>query len=246
MSAPLTTPPPFDLQPPPPPIASGSAWSTWEDVLDIFYAPREVFERRRDGRYMIPLVISLVISVVIYLLAQQMNEALQDVEFARAMARQGNMTPEQIAQSKVFAEKFRSVGLYFIPVGLAIVAWISGLVIMLLSSMMGGRVNFAQGTTIAVLAGMPELLGRTLVSLQGLFLDTSTAATRYSFSFNASRFMGADTNNWLLKVGALADPFVIWGLFLVGLGVYVIGKMEKEKAAVLAIIYALVVMALAR
>ena len=69
---------------------------------------------------------------------------------------------------------------------------------------------------------------------------------RYSFSFNASRFMDASTNNWWLKLGALADPFVIWGLVLVGMGVWVIGKMEKEKAAVLAIIYALVVTALAR
>ena len=245
MSSPIVTPPPFDLQPPPPaPKVSG--WSTWEDVLDIFYAPSDVFERRRDGRYMLPLLISLVLSVAIYVLAQQMNEALQDVEFARAMAKQGNLTPEQIAQGKAFAEKFRSVGIYFIPVGIAVVAWVSGLVIMLLSSMMGGRVSFAQGTAIAVLSSMPELLGRTLVALQGLFIDTSTAATRYSFSFNASRFMDAGTNNWLLKLGAVADPFVIWGIVLVGLGVWIMGKMEKEKAAVLAIIYAVVVMALAR
>ena len=246
MSSPVVPPPPFDLQPPPPSAASGSTWSAWEDVLDIFYAPRQVFERRRDGRYMVPLIISLVLSVAIYVLAQQMNDTLQDVEFARAMAKQGNLTAEQVAQGKAFAEKFRSIGIYFIPVGIAIVAWVSGLVILLLSSMMGGRVTFAQGTTIAVLSGMPELLGRTLVSLQGLFVDTSTAATRYSFSFNASRFMEAGTHNWLLKLGAMADPFVLWGLFLVGLGVWILGKMEKEKAAVLAIIYGLVVMALAR
>ncbi len=222
-----------------------AATATWEDVLDIFYSPRQVFERRRDGKYLVPILVLCIVSMVAFFLSQQLNEALQDAEFARVI-KQNGMTPEQAAGAKAMGKKFAAFGVYFIPVFVAIGAWISGLIVMLLGNMMGGKFNFGQGTLIAVMGSMPELLGRILAGVQGLFLDASTAAHRYSFSFNAARFMPGDSNNWLLKLGALADPFVIWGIVLVGMGAFIIGRMEKEKAAVLAIVVALVGMALFR
>lgn len=219
--------------------------STWEDVLDVFYAPKQVFERRRDGKYLVALLVLCVFTVAVYFLSQQMTEAVQDAEMNRSFAERG-MTAEQIAEVKAATAKFAGLAVYFLPVFVAIGSWISGLIIMLIGNLMGGKFTFAQGTAIAVLASMPELLGRILVGAQSLLIDTSTAAHRYSFSFNAARFIPAGSNNWLLKFGSLADPFVIWGLVLIGVGAFVIGRMEKEKAAVLAIVVALVGTALFR
>ncbi|MBC7841674.1 MAG: YIP1 family protein [Gemmatimonadaceae bacterium] len=230
---------------PTPTSAVPAKTSAWEDVLDIFYSPRQVFERRRDGKYLIALVVLCLLTVVVYFLSLQMNEALQEVEMARTFRERG-FTPEQMAQAKSGAAKFSGLIVYFLPIFVAIGSWISGGIITLLGKMMGGKFTFAQGTAIAVLASMPELLGRVLVGVQSLLIDTSTAAHRYSFSFNASRFLPGGTNNWLLKLGALADPFVIWGIVLIGVGAFVIGRMEKEKAAVLAIVVALVGTALFR
>jgi hypothetical protein len=219
--------------------------AAWEDVLDIFYAPRAVFERRRDGKYLIPILVLCVMSMLVFLLSSQVNEALQDAEFARVM-KQNKLTPEQAASGKAIAAKFASLAIYIIPVFVAIGAWISGLIILLLGNAMGGKLNFAQATTIAVFSSMPELIGRVLVGVQGLLLDTSAVVHKYSFSINASRFLPADASNWLLKAGALLDPFVLWGIFLIGMGAWIIGRMEKEKAAVLAIVVALVGAALFR
>lgn len=230
---------------PTPTSAVPAKTSAWEDVLDIFYSPREVFERRRDGKYLIALLVLCLLTVVVYFLSLQMNEALQEVEMARTFRERG-LTPDQMAQAKAGAAKFAGLIVYFLPVFVAIGSWISGGIITLLGKMMGGKFTFAQGTAIAVLASMPELLGRVLVGVQSLFIDTSSAAHRYVFSFNASRFLPGGTNNWLLKLGALADPFVIWGIVLIGVGAFVIGRMEKEKAAVLAIVVALVGTALFR
>ena len=96
------------------------------------------------------------------------------------------------------------------------------------------------GTVITVLAAMPELLGRPIVGVQSLFMDMGTMPHRYSMSLNAARFLPGDANKWMLKFAALADPFFIWGIVLIGMGAYIIGLMEKEKAAVLAIVIALV------
>ena len=219
--------------------------STWEDVLDIFYAPREVFERRRDGRYLVPMLVLCVVTVVVFFLSQQMNEALQDAEFARVV-RENNLAPEAARSAREMGRKFGQLAIYFVPVLVAIGAWIGGLILLVVGKMMGAKLTYAQAVTIAVLATMPEMLGRIMVGVQSMFIDTSTAAHRYSFSISASRFVPGDANNWLLKLGALVDPFVIWGIVLTGVGAYVIGRMEKEKAAVLAIVTALAGAALFR
>lgn len=236
MSDPIVTEPVIRAAPPAAP---------WEDVLDIFYAPRQVFERRRDGKYLIPLLVICAITVAVFFLSSQLNEALQDAELTRTFRERG-ITGEQAAQAKAMAQKFAGLAVYLLPVFVAIGCWINGLLIMLFGNAMGGKFTFAQGTTIAVLATLPEVLGRIFVGVQGLLLDTASVVHRYSFSLNASRFLPAGTNNWLLKLGSLADPFVIWGIVLTGLGAIVIGRMEKEKAAVLAIIIAFVGMALFR
>jgi Yip1 domain len=216
---------------------------TWEDALDIFYAPIQVFNRRRDGKYWVPLIILCVLSVAIYFLSIQYNEAVADAEFTRAMAQQATkgqkLTPEQLAQGKAFADKIKGLIVYMMPVLLVISAWVSGVILMLLANMMGGKLNFAQGATIGVLANFPEMLGRVVVGIQGMFLDTAAVNSKYAFATSVARFMSPDGNKFLLKLGALADPFVIWSAVLVGVGVFVIGRVEKEKAAVLAIIHAI-------
>ncbi len=229
------------------PVAPRPDSAAWEDVLDIFYAPTQVFERRRDGKYWVPLLILCALSVALYFLSVQVNDAIADAEFTRAMAQQPNkLTPEQMAQARAFAEKFKSLIVYITPIFIIIGAMVSGLMIWLLGMGMGGKLTFAQGVTVAVLANYPEALGRAVVGAQGLFLDTATVTSKYSFATSVARFMSPDANKYLLKLGALADPFVLWGAVLLFLGVFVIGRMEKEKAAVLAIIHAMVTALLIR
>ena len=228
------------------PLAGGTsaaavkpATSSWEDALDIFYSPRAVFERRRDGTYLWPLLVLCVLSTLVYLLSQQMNIALQDAEFARVM-RENPMPAEEAKSAREMGEKFSAFSVYLIPVFTTIGAWLGGLILMGIGKLMGAKLNFAQATVITVLAAMPELLGRTIVGVQSLFMDMGTMQHRYSMSLNAARFLPGDANKWMLKFAALADPFFIWGIVLIGVGAYIVGSMEKEKAAVLAIVVALV------
>jgi hypothetical protein len=211
----------------------------WEDALDIFYAPTSVFERRKDGKYWIPLLISIVLTMAVFFLSSQVNDAIGEAEFARVMKAQG-LTEAQAAQGKAFAEKFKTFGIFFLPIFAVIGAWLTGLIVSFLGRMMGGKLTFAQGTTIGVLASFPEVLGRALVGAQGLFLDTSVITHKYSFATGAARFLSATDPGWKFKLFAIADPFVLWGAVLTGLGAYVIGKVEKEKAAVLSIVVLLV------
>jgi hypothetical protein len=248
MSAPLATPSPFDLEPPP--KAKAGFWSTWEDALDIFYSPTEVFLRRRDGRYGLALIILIALSIGVYYLSAQVNEAIFDIEFRKSVAAAAAagqpMSPEQLAGAKAFSAKFAKLFVFVLPVFSALAAWITGLVLMLLGNVMGGRFNFAKATALGVLAGFPELLNRAAVGVQGLVLDPATITSKYSFAVSAARFLPDTSNSLVLKMAAVADPFVLWSAVLVGIGAHVLGEMEKEKAAVLAVIYTIVSALLAR
>jgi len=219
--------------------------AAWEDVLDIFYAPRAVFERRRDGKYLVPVIVLCLTTAVVFFLSRQLNDVLQDVEFARVI-RQNGMTAEQAAAGRAMTKKVGELGIYLVPIFVAIGVWVTGTLIQILGRAMGAKLNFAQGCTIAALSSLPELLGKVLVGTQAVFLDTASVAHRHSFSISVARFLPGDVSNWLLKFAAMIDPFVLWGACLLGLGAYVIGGMEKEKAAVLAIILTLLTTVIAR
>lgn len=55
----------------------------WKDLLEIFYAPRRVFERRRDGRLLLALVVSAVANAMLMYEVYSLTEHLQQSEILR-------------------------------------------------------------------------------------------------------------------------------------------------------------------
>jgi hypothetical protein len=243
MSTPVVTPSPFDLEPPPK-AAAAPWWSAWEDVLDVCYAPTEVFGRRRDGRYLASFLVIGLLSLLIGLLSAQVMETIADLEINKRIAERAAsgspMKPEEVAAAKAGVAMFAKFGVYLTPVLIAFGMWVGGLALWLLSMMLGGKLGFGQATTIALLASVPELIERAVVGAQGLLLDTGALTHKYSFNIGAARFLPADADKWLMTIAALADPFVIWGAAIVGIGVYVLANLEKEKAAVVAVLYTVI------
>jgi hypothetical protein len=210
------------------PVAKAAAW---EDCLDIFYAPTQVFARRVDGKVWVPLVV---------LLSQQVNEAIFDAEFARQM-KSGDIPAEAAASAKATAQGLQKFAPLITPIFVVIGSFLTGLAGWLAARFMGAKLTYMQGVTILVLASFPRLIEAATTAAQGLLLSDVTAAHRYSFSLGAARFLGADTNQWLLKLASIANPIAIWETVLIGIGLRVIGKMEKEVAAACAIIITLLV-----
>jgi hypothetical protein len=225
------------------PAAPAAKAAAWEDCLDIFYAPTQVFERRKDGKYWLPLIVIAVISAIIVLLSAQVNEAIMDAVFAQQV-KSGEIPAAAAAQAKAAAQGFQKFGPVITPIFVVIGSFITGLLGWIVARFMGGKLNFAQGVTIMVLSTFPRLIEGIATAVQGMLLDDVTAQHRYSFSLGLARFLDADTNNWLLKLASVVNPIAIWETVLLAIGLRVIGKMEKEIAAACAIIITLVVRAL--
>lgn len=209
--------------------------SAWEDCLDIFYSPREVFERRKDGRFWIALLVYALLVGVLAYLGRQAFDAISDVAFREAMAGQ-QMTEEQLAQAKAFGERFRAIGPFVGMVASVFLGLVVGTIFWVLARLVGATLTVAQGITIWVFAAYPTLINTSLVVVQSFLIDPATITTKHGYALSVARFLPAGTNTLVTKLASLADPFVIWSGILVGIGAYTIGKMEKERAAVLAII----------
>src|SRR4051812_20655285 len=104
-------------EPDPSPAKTG----LWEDFVDIFYAPSSVFARRADGQFAKPLVFLVLVGTVLFFLTKNATQPIMDAEFARQsakmLAKNPNMTAEQLSQGRgifeMFAPLFFAFGITF-------------------------------------------------------------------------------------------------------------------------------------
>ena len=142
----------------------------------------------------------------------------------------------QAAAAREFGDKFRTIGYFITPITWGIFGLIAGTVFWFLARLLGATLTIAQGITIWTLASYPNLINTAGVVVQSFFIDPGSVTHKHAYSMSLARVVPPDAHKLLIKLSAVADPFVIWSAILIGLGAYIIGKMEKERAAVLAII----------
>ena len=85
----------------------------WEDFIDIFMQPSQVFERRRDGKFGLALLALVVLSGVLFFALRNGIAPIMDAEMAKAAAamaaKNPNITADQIAAKKGMMEKFEVI-----------------------------------------------------------------------------------------------------------------------------------------
>jgi hypothetical protein len=209
--------------------------SVWEDFLDIFYEPSQVFARRMDGKFGLALLALVIISAVLTYASMQAMEPVYMAEVDRQMAAQSaEMTPEQMSAARSFGGVMMLV---FAVVGLPIMVMLAGLTLWLVGKLFDSVQTLGQGLMVATYAQFPRvLLGLLLMTIQGFLMDLSTADRIYDVTFSAARFAGDGTSELMLVILSRFDVFIIWTTVLLGIGLHVTGKIPKSKAMIAAFI----------
>jgi hypothetical protein len=211
--------------------------SFWEDLIDIFLSPVAVF-RRRQGKSVWPPLLFVALSIaVIFFLTFDTLSPIFDAEFTRNAAKQmaanPRLTPEVMEQGR----KFAGIGAkYFSGVVMLITMTILGLFTWLLGKIVGSVATLADAMNIAAWSYMPRVLGSIAGAVQGLLMDPSKLNSQLSISLSPARFMDADASNPVLyQIAGRFDLMTIWVTILLGIGVYVMGKVSKGRAASFAV-----------
>jgi hypothetical protein len=210
--------------------------SYWEDFIDIFYAPSDVFRRRENSGFAVPMI---VLTLVIGVLTIAMSGAFQpimDAEFSRnmasAMRRNPSLTPEMAEKGRAIGEVFAKIGAFiFVPVGMFFV----GLFLWLCGKLVDARQTLAAAIMVAAYSFTPRVLETLVKAVQALFMDPASLNGQFRISLSPARFLDPDTASPLtIALLSRLDLFTIWVTVLLAIGLSVTGKIPRSRAAIAA------------
>lgn len=204
----------------------------WEDFVDIFFQPSQVFERRREGQFGLALLILVVLSTALYFALRNGLAPIMDAEMSKQAAamleKNPEMTADQLATAQGFMEKVAMFGtVIFIPLGVLIGAallWLAGRIF-------DAKVAFAAAMMIVTYSQLPKIVEMVLSALQGLFLEPEAITSRYSVTLGIARFLDPDTNPFVLTLVGGLDLFTIWVYVLMAIGLSVVARVPMQRAA---------------
>lgn len=216
--------------------------SFWEDVIDIFFSPVEVFRRRQDSSVWPPMLfVAIAIALITYATFNTL-EPIFDAEFTRgagkAMAKNPQMTPELLAKMRDGTNAAAKYGIGVIMLiwlfGLGVVSWLVG-------KIFSSKQSFHAALVVAAWAEMPRVIGSVLGGVQGLLMDPAKLTGAMAITLSPARFMDPDTANPLvLQLAGRFDLMTLWVTVLLGIGFYVTAKTSKGQAVGFAIVMWLV------
>jgi hypothetical protein len=208
--------------------------SLWEDFIDIFYAPREVFARRRNAGFGIVLLILTLLLTVLFFASQGPLGDAMAAEFRRGMERSGatapQMTPEQAANAQRMGAIFGTLGMLIaFPIGVALI----GLAVWALGKAVGSVATAGMSILIVTYAAFPKVPQMVSGLVQGLLFRPDTLAGTL---LGPGRFLDPDTASPLLMALLMrVDVFYVWSTVLIAIGLQVIGKVPAAQAYLVAI-----------
>lgn len=204
----------------------------WEDMLDIFYAPGSVFERRRDGRFALAMIVLIALFTFIALSSQSVLAPLYEAEFTRGMAKameaNPQLTAEQLSGMRSFGSIMMIVGsVLFVP----LVALLVGAAVRLMGALFDAALTFKLAVMVTVFAQFPRALQQLLGVVQGFLLPAESLNSRFAIGFSPARFMDVDaTSPLVMALAERFDLFTIWATVILAIGFRVLGKLPGGRA----------------
>jgi hypothetical protein len=188
------------------------------DLIEIFYAPRAVFARRREGKFGLPYAALVVAGVVLYFATHSLMQPVMDTEIARSMSQavaSGKMTPEQAQAASSFGRKLGSVGLFaywlLAPFIIGLFTWIAG-------RLSGVREIGRVAIMIATFSIFPRLISGVVGAVLAALHPEGSPISAASISLSPARFVDVAAHPGLAALLGRFDLFILWGIVLIAIG----------------------------
>lgn len=219
----------------PPPTAEKTSFL--DDLIEFLPAPSKVYARLANkGSFAIFALVTLLI-VGFYFANRGAMQSIFDGEYNRQMAevmRQNpNMTQEQLAAGRGFAEMAQNFG---IVIGIPIVLLCIGIGAWLTGKIFGAQLSFGQAFMIGCWGYLPRVVESLVVTIQGLVLDVSSLTGRFQLTVGVGRFLDPDMDAGVLALLGRVDLFTIWVCVLIAIGITVVGKLSRDKIIPVALV----------
>ncbi|HEX6307362.1 MAG TPA: YIP1 family protein [Longimicrobiales bacterium] len=200
--------------------------SRWEDYIDVFFSPFELFRRRAQDRVGPPLLTLLGLAMLFYLVLLPANTM---VVRSSIPAEQQPQITDNMLRIMTYA------GVLTIPVYFAVSVAAAAFLLWLGGRVADLRTDFSRTMLIATYAAfvllLLQVLGGVLVLIRG---DVGLDVVRH-LSFGPLRFVGSrDMDPLLMAVLRRFDLFYLWQAALWAIGLKVIYRTSLIRAGLIA------------
>src|SRR5262245_13468117 len=137
------------------------AASRWEDFVDIFLSPGELFRRRANDSWSVPIIVICALSVVLYFAFGPVYQAIQEA----ALANNPNIPPERLEAVRNAGPIMRVVGAIFIPITIAVISLVSGLFLWLTGLATGIEMRFKRALMITAYIGIVGVVQQIAINV---------------------------------------------------------------------------------
>jgi hypothetical protein len=200
----------------------------WEDFIDLFISPRELFARRANDSWTVPLIVIAVFSLLLAIVLRPAQAAMQEA----AMAARG-MTAEQQAAAQRMGPVMGIIGAIFAPIGMIIAVFIGSLITLIAAKIASIDVGLRRALMITsyvtVLVLLQQAIGGVFMMMKlnrGEEIDMMK-----DNSFGVLRFMDSEgMNNVVQALLSRVDLFAIWGMVLYAIAFMAAAKAPKSSA----------------
>jgi hypothetical protein len=201
--------------------------SRWEDYVDVFFSPADLFRRRAGDRIGPPLLTLLGLAVLFYFVLLPANRMVMTAAVSD--------NPEAAQAIGQFGTLFQLIAAVFVPVTYLIMIAAAAALLWLTARVSDVRADFSRTMLIATYAAFIYLLAQlgsgVAVLLHG---EVGLDMVRHT-SFGLLRFLDyAEMNPVFVALARRVDLFAIWQAALWGVGMAVIYRMSRLHAAGLA------------
>ncbi len=212
--------------------ASAGPAALWEDFIDVFASPSEVFERRRGGAYAGGLTLYGVVAALIFVASRSFWQPYFAHQMELSLAAQqaaGKLTAAQVEQARGAFAGFAGVFTWIVgTLGTPFIVMFVAVLVLGAARVIGVRLSYGQSLVVATLAYVPRLLG-TIAGAGVLAVKDPATLAPGALPSSPAALLGPDASQVLAALLGRLDPFVLWGTFLIAIGVAVLGRAPRSK-----------------
>ncbi|AHG91183.1 Yip1 domain-containing protein [Gemmatirosa kalamazoonensis] len=207
--------------------------SVLEDIVDVFYQPAAVFERRRNAGFGLALLLYAILSAVMLYAARPVMRPVFERQMDQAIEKI-NANPNISAdQKESIGNRMRGaidspfaliVPIILIPLTL----FITALVLWLVGKAFGSSASYSQAAMVTTFASFPRLLLGAIVT--GFSLATGReVGTQFGLTLSPAAMLGADASPVYAALLSRLDVGTLWTTALLGIGIAIVGRVSRTQ-----------------
>lgn len=204
--------------------------SRWEDFIDIFISPAELFRRRVNENWTVPIIAVGLLSMIIYFGFPSVQRAFADAQIAQMIERRPELAERMAGRQQTQVQNI--IGGMIVPIAMALAVLLTALFTWIAAKFASVQLSWRKALMINAWVAMIGVLNQLAINVVA-FLKVNRGEALNPMtdrSVGLVHFMDPETNGALMALLTRIDVFAIWTLIVMAIAIAVTTGAPKSRA----------------